>query len=93
MQEFDPSSRGRTDNVVKNIGVAKFMLTHPLRVMGQKKFIAGKSSHNQRVEPLCRHVFFISLYKFHWFFGGFFWFLEDQGFLDISSEFHLHVLR
>ena len=57
MQEFDPSSRDRTDNVVKNIGVAKFMLTHPLRVMGPKKLIAGKSCHNQRVKPLCRHEF------------------------------------
>ena len=87
--EFGPSSRVRTDQLVENTEVAKFMLTHPFRGPGQKRFIAGKSCHNQCIEQLSRDVFCTSLYKFYCLFC----FLEDQRFLDISNEFHLYVLR
>ena len=57
MQEFGPPLRVRTDRVVKNIEVAKFMLTHPLRSPGQKSFIGGKSCRNQCTERLFVLVF------------------------------------
>lgn len=88
VQEFGPPLRVRTDQVVKNIEVAKFMLTHPLRSPGQKSFIGGKSCRNQCIERLFRDVFCANLYKFYCLF----WFLEDQGFSDVLNEFHLYVL-
>ena len=71
-QKFGLPSRVRADQGVKNVDVARFMLTHPLRDPDRKSFIAAKSCHNHWRERLWRDVFCYSLSKFYCVF----WYLE-----------------
>ena len=88
IHKFGFPSRVGADQGVENVEVARFMLTHPLRGPDRKSFIAGKSYHNHRTERLWCDVFCYSLSKLYCFF----WYLEDIGLLDITSEVHIFAL-
>ena len=65
------------------------MFSHHLRGPSKRSFIAGTSCHNQRIKRLWRDVFSVVLSIFY----RVFWYLEENGYLDISDEVHLYALH
>ena len=86
---FGLPSRVRADQGGENTKVAMYMFVHPKRGPDRRSFMAGKSCHNQRIERLWGDVFSSCLAKFYCVF----WYLEDNGHLDITNEVHLYVLH
>lgn len=82
-------SRVRAERGGENVGVAQYMLEHPLRGPGRGSFISGTSVHNQRIERLWRDLFQSCLVIFYRLFYG----MEDNGFLDIENPIHIFCLQ
>ena len=85
--EYGLPSRVRSDKGSENYGVCEHMVT--ARGTGRHSHIAGKSTHNQRIERLWRDVFRCVVTTFY----SLFYYMEQNGDLDPLSDADLFVLH
>ena len=80
-------SRIRVDHGVENVLVCEAMVEN--RGAGRGSFIAGPSTHNQRIERLWRDVFRCVCHYYYYIFYG----MEDSGILDTTNSLHMFALH
>ena len=80
-------SRVRVDYGVENISVCDAMVE--VRGSGRASFIAGPSTHNQRIERLWRDVFRCIAHHFYYVFYG----MEDSGLLTVDRAIDMFSLQ
>ena len=88
-KQFRLQSRVRADQGDENVDIVRHIFSHHLHRPSRRSFIARNSCHNQRFERLWRDVFSVILSIFY----RVFWYLEENGSLDISDKVHLYALR
>ena len=80
-------SRIRVDQGVENVLVCEAMVEK--QGEGRASFIAGPSTHNQRIERLWRDVFRVVGHYFYYIFYG----MEDSGILNTTNPLHMFALH